>query len=165
MIVKHSPNYNARPVGFAIDTIVIHADAGRTEAGTIAWCLNPQSRVSYHYLVARHGTVYQLVADAHRAWHAGVSQFDGRANVNDFSIGVAFANDQRGEPFPPAQIDAGVILVADLCAYHGIPPERVTTHAAIAPGRKHDPGERFPWSDFMARVRAQLAAIPQADGN
>lgn len=157
IIPRPSPNHGKRPAGVAIDCLVLHADAGRSEEGTLSWLANPESKVSYHYLVGRTGTVYQCVPDARRAWHAGVSTFQGRPNVNDYSLGVSFANDQRGEPFRAAQLAAGVQLVADLCAKHAIPLTRITTHATIAPGRKHDPGPLFKLPEFLAAVSEAIA--------
>lgn len=156
IIQRPSPNHGKRPAGVAVDCLVLHADAGRSEEGTLGWLANPESKVSYHYLVGRTGTVYQCVPDARRAWHAGVSTFQGRPNVNDYSLGVSFANSQAGEPFRAAQLAAGVQLVADLCAKHAIPLTRITTHAAIAPGRKHDPGPLFPFAQFVTDVGAEL---------
>lgn len=159
VVIQHpSPNQNARPAGVGISAILLHADAGRSDAGTISWVTSPTSRVSYHYLVGRSGTIHQFVPDDRRAWHAGVSSFGGRPNCNDYTLGICFANNQQGEPFPDAQISAGVILVAAKCAEHGIPVECVTTHAAVAlpQGRKHDPGELFPLAHFLMRVRAVL---------
>lgn len=158
MISLKSPNQDRRPAGIAPDLIVIHADAGRTDHGTITWLLDPASRVSYHYLITRAGDVYRFVGDDARAWHAGQSSFDGRPRCNDYSIGVAFANNQAAEPFPAAAVDAGVALVARLARGHTIPVTRVVTHAAVAvpAGRKTDPGPLFPWDEFTARVEAIL---------
>lgn len=156
IIKRPTPHYNARPGGTLIDLIVIHADAGKTDAGTIGWIGNPTSKVSYHYLIGRDGRVYQFVADDMRAWHAGVSVFNGEANCNDYSIGVSFCNDMAGELYPTGQVDAGVALVSVLCGRHSIPVDRITTHAVISPGRKHDPGSLFPLTPFLARVGAVL---------
>lgn len=155
---QRSPNQNARPEGVRVDAIVLHADAGQTDAGTISWLVSPVSKVSYHYLIGRDGSVHQFVADDQRAWHAGKSAWQGRADCNSYSIGVSFANDQSGEPFKPAALAAGVQLVADLCAKHRIPLVRVFTHAACAtpPGRKHDPGPLFPLAKFLTDVGARL---------
>lgn len=156
IVQKPSPHKNARPPGAGISLIVLHADAAKSEAGTIAWLADPSSKVSYHYLIGRDGTVYQFVPDVARAWHAGVSSFEGKPNCNDYSLGVSFSNDQKGEPFTDAAIDAGVALVATLCERHALAVERITTHAVIAPGRKHDPGPKFPLAAFVARVAAVL---------
>jgi N-acetylmuramoyl-L-alanine amidase len=152
IVQRASPNYNERPNGGEISAIVIHADAGSTEEGTLSWVEKEESQVSYHYLVGRDGTVYQCVDDVDRAWHAGISSFAGVEDVNDYSIGVAFANDQRGEEFTPDQMLKGARLVANLCKKHGIPLDRITTHAAISPGRKHDPGPKFNWYEFLGAV-------------
>jgi N-acetylmuramoyl-L-alanine amidase len=151
-----SPNQSARPVGVGIDCLVLHADAGSTDEGTVSWVKSATSQVSYHYLIGRTGTVWQFVDDERKAWHAGVSEFKGRKNCNDFSIGVAFANDQKGEAFTEAAIDAGVELCALLCLRHNIPLDRITTHAVISPGRKTDPGPLFSLATFVARVKAEL---------
>lgn len=159
IIQKPSPNHSARPAGAKIRCIILHADAGKTDQGTIDWLQNPESGVSYHLLVGRDGTVYQFVADARRAWHAGASSYEGKPDCNNYSIGVSFANDQQGEPFTDAQIDAGVTLCTVLCRKHGLSAEDITTHAAVAvpEGRKRDPGSRFPLGGFLARVAAALA--------
>lgn len=155
ILKRPTPHFNARPEQQP-DCIVLHADAGKSDASTIAWLADPTSKVSYHYLIGRDGRTYQFVDDHDRAWHAGVSEFKGRKNCNDFSIGVAFANDQKGEAFTDAAIDAGIALVADLCQRHHIATDRITTHAVIAPGRKHDPGPLFNLGSFLAQVEAAL---------
>lgn len=157
IIQRPSPNHGARPAGTEIDAIVLHADAGRSEEGTLSWLAEPRSKVSYHYLIGRTGTVYQCVPDARRAWHAGKSTFQGRSNCNDYTLGVSFANNQKGEPFGVGQLEAGVALVAELCRKHGIPPERITMHSVVSPGRKVDPGPLFPFVRFVTDVRARLA--------
>lgn len=157
MIIQHpSPNHGTRPG--PVTAIVLHADAGTTEAGTINWVTRPESHVSYHYLVGRNGNVHQFVRDDRRAWHAGKSAFAGEPDCNDYALGICFANNQLGERFPDAQITAGVILVAAKCIEYAIPVERITTHAAVAlpKGRKADPGPCFGWDEFVARVRAVL---------
>ncbi|MEK9810552.1 MAG: N-acetylmuramoyl-L-alanine amidase, partial [Candidatus Nanopelagicales bacterium] len=104
--------------GFRPSMVIIHADAGKTEAGTISWIRNPTSEVSYHYLVGRDGKVYQLVHESDRAWHAGKSHWPGmtdtQGSVNSASIGVCFANDGT-ETYRDVQYAAGGELVADIC--------------------------------------------------
>lgn len=156
IIQKPTPHFNSRPLGVKADCLIIHADAGKSDEGTIGWIGSPTSKVSYHYLIGRDGRVYQFVPDAMRAWHAGVSTFNGVPNCNDYSIGVSFANDQAGERFAPVAVDAGVALCAMLCGRNGIGISRITTHAIVSPGRKHDPGPLFPWLPFLARVGAVL---------
>lgn len=150
--LHHSPNQSPRPDGVAIDAIIVHADAGRTTRGTLAWIGDPASKVSYHYLIGRDGAVHACVPDERKAWHAGISSLHGRALCNEFSLGVAFANDQRGEPFTPSALAAGVSLCADLCRRYGIPLTRIARHSDVSPGRKVDPGPLFPWADFRIRI-------------
>jgi N-acetylmuramoyl-L-alanine amidase len=156
VITLKSPNQSKRPAGAVIDAIVLHADAGKSEQGTISWMLDPESKVSYHYFISRQGDVYRFVDESAKAWHAGKSIFQGRPDCNAYSIGVAFANDQKGELFGTTQIDAGVALVARIARGRSIPASRITTHAAIAPGRKSDPGPLFDFDAFIARVEAML---------
>lgn len=157
IITRASPNHGTRPIGVPISCVVLHADASTNEEGTLSWLEAPKSGVSYHYLIGRDGTVYKIVPDSRRAWHAGISEFHGVRNVNDFSIGVSFSNDQAGEPFKPAALGAGVQLVADLCQRWSIALTRITTHAVISPGRKHDPGPLFNLAKFVTDVGAELA--------
>jgi N-acetylmuramoyl-L-alanine amidase len=108
----------------------------------------PLGRVSAHYVIGRDGTVFQLVPEERRAWHAGVSHWAGMDGVNDHSIGIEIDNgghDFGLPPFADAQIDAVIALVRGICERHGLGPHQVVGHCDVAPGRKLDPGERFPW--------------------
>src|SRR5215216_6288296 len=93
-IWKASPHHNARPSSERgrVSLVVLHADAAAEVRQSIAWMQDPQSKVSYHAIVGRTGIIYGLVEPQRRAWHAGVSEFGGRENCNDFSIGLCFAN-------------------------------------------------------------------------
>jgi N-acetylmuramoyl-L-alanine amidase len=157
---RASPNHNARPAGTIIDAIVLHADASPTVAASLSWILSSSSRVSYHYLIGRLGDVYECVDPTRRAWHAGVSAFEGRPNCNDYSIGVSFGNlCNNHEPYRPDQLEAGVVLCVDLIRrWPAITVERITTHSAVALplGRKRDPGELFPLPEFLAEIRSRL---------
>ena len=143
-----SPNYNDRPGGETdIDTIVLHHTASSANAEGIAhFFQDPQSKVSSHYVVDQDGTVVEVVPDGKRAWHAGVSTFQGRGNVNDFSVGIEICNrgDNR-DPYPEAQYRAVVDLVAYLVQAHQVPLERITRHrdVALPPGRKSDTSDNF----------------------
>jgi len=143
-----SLHHNARTG--PIRLIVLHADASPSEKGTLAWFADPASKVSYHVLVGRQGTVYRIVDEARRAWHAGVSAWPGLKDVNGQSLGLSFANRHDGtEALTPVQIAVAQDLIADWRArYPSI--EAVTTHAAVAPGRKTDPLKAlgFNLSDF-----------------
>lgn len=133
-----SPHHNARPLGVIPTLIVLHADAGKSDAGTLAWLQNPTSEVSYHALVGRDAAVHTCVDWMRRAWHAGKSVWQGVSDVNDFAIGLAFCNRHDGaEPLTADQIRVMQGLVQYL--RQKWPHIEVTTHAAIAPGRKTDP--------------------------
>lgn len=158
---RESPNQNSRPHGVIVDAVVLHADAAPTVAQSLSWILSPVSRVSYHYLIGRLGDVYECVPPARRAWHAGVSAFEGRKDCNNYSVGVSFGNlCNHVEPYRADQIEAGVALCVDLIRkWPAITVERIATHEAVAlpPGRKHDPGPLFPLSDFLAEIRSRLS--------
>lgn len=100
--------------------------------------------MSAHYLIGRDGTIYQLVADDARAWHAGASFWAGAGDVNSRSIGIELDND-GDESFAPPEIDALLRLLADLTARLGIDPRNIVAHSDVAPERKDDPGAQFPW--------------------
>ena len=107
-------------------------------------------QVSAHFLIERDGAITQFVSCLDRAWHAGVSCFDGREGCNDFSIGIELEGTDH-EPFSEAQYRALIELCRLLqCAYPAITPERVCGHSDIAPGRKTDPGPAFDWLRLRA---------------
>lgn len=148
IIEKPSPNQSSRGGGHP-RMIVIHGDAGTTDAGTISWVQNPASKVSYHYLIGRDGKVYRFVPDHLKAWHAGKSEWDGFVGVNTIAIGVAFANNGTGnETYTKYQYPAGAELVADLCRKYRIPCDMIRGHYEVSPGRKTDPWTWFNWSLF-----------------
>lgn len=139
--------------GKPIRLIVIHGDAGKSDAGTVDWITNKKhtAGVSYHYLVGRDGEVYQFVDEAEKAWHAGISSWEDcthNKSVNAYSVGVSFANDGKAEQYRPVQYEAGAKLVAQIMARHGIPLQQVVGHADVSPGRKSDPWKTFDWSHF-----------------
>lgn len=145
-VKKPSPNFNSRPAGTAIDTIVLHSDADKRVSQSITYCQDPKSKVSYHAVVGRFGDAYQLVDWDKRAWQAGVSEFDGRKNVNDFSIGLCFGNLNDGiEPIREDQYIRMAQIITELMKlYPAITLDRITTHREIARpvGRKTDPHPR-----------------------
>lgn len=159
-----SPHFNSRPKGAAIRLICLHADAGASDKGTLSWLAAEESKVSYHILVGRDGTAYEVVDPRKRAWHAGKSVWKGASNCNDYSVGVAFANRHDGtEPLTDAQLATMLDVVRDLAGR--FPIADVVTHAMIAPSRKTDPNDspRFalqPYAD--AAMAARLAAIREA---
>jgi N-acetylmuramoyl-L-alanine amidase len=132
-----SPNHNVRG-SKPVKLIVLHADASPNEKGCLSWIQSSESKVSYHVLIGRDGTVYTCVPYDRRAWHAGKSEWHGEKDVNGISIGVSFSNRNDGkEPLTDQQKAAAKKVIAEIRAKYGAIP--VTTHAKIAPGRKNDP--------------------------
>jgi N-acetyl-anhydromuramyl-L-alanine amidase AmpD len=161
-LVQHvSPNWNHRPANAVVDCVVLHATADSDTAASVSWCCTPKPKntnpVSYHVIVDRDGTVHQLVETTKRAWHAGASNFNGRDNCNDYSIGLSFANRNDGiEKYTDAQYAVGAALVAQWMRKHpAITLDRVTTHALVARplGRKTDP-LGFDLHRFLTLVQA-----------
>tara|TARA_R110000765_G_scaffold168190_1_gene273229 strand:- start:28 stop:450 length:423 start_codon:yes stop_codon:yes gene_type:complete len=128
--------------------VVVHGDAGSSDAGTISWIQDPASKVSYHYLVGRDGRAYQFVEESDKAWHAGASEWEGFINVNEISIGVSFAND-GAEQFRDIQYQMGGKLISQICKRHNIPAHRIRGHYEVSPGRKTDPWSHFNWSRML----------------
>ena len=143
-----SPNQGERR-GFARpDCIVLHYTGMATAKGALDLLRDPKSEVSSHYFIDEDGTIFQLVPESRRAWHAGVGIWKGERDLNSASIGIEIVNPGHHgalPPFPEAQIAATIALLRDIALRHAIPPERILAHSDIAPARKRDPGERFPW--------------------
>lgn len=137
-----SPNHNAR----SATLIVLHytGEAGVQRALQTLTTRNLQGPVSAHYLIGRDGTIWQLVAEDERAWHAGDSFWAGENDVNSRSIGIELDNDGE-EPFAQPEIDALLRLLADITARLQIPRTNIVGHTDVAPTRKDDPGVWFPW--------------------
>jgi N-acetylmuramoyl-L-alanine amidase len=130
----------------------------------------PLGRASAHYCVAEDGTIFRLVDEEKRAWHAGASSWRGQGDMNDRSIGIEIVNGGHdfGLPdFPGAQIKAVIALLQDILARRKLPPDAVVAHSDIAPARKQDPGERFPWRRLaeagVAIWPGESAPAPEAD--
>jgi N-acetylmuramoyl-L-alanine amidase len=143
-----SPNHDERPQGVPIDILVLHYTGMKTAQEALTRLCDPQAKVSAHYTVDRDGRVYRHVDEAQRAWHAGVSFWAGERNVNARSIGIELVNPGHEfgyVPFAEEQIGALIDLCHGILARHPIPPERVIGHSDVAPVRKEDPGELFPW--------------------
>jgi N-acetylmuramoyl-L-alanine amidase len=147
-ILSPSPNHGERAGDRVAEMILLHYTGMGTGEGALAWLRTPESQVSAHYVVFEDGTVHQLVAEARRAWHAGKSFWNGEHDINSCSIGIEIVNPGHdgGYPdFPARQIEAVVALCRDCVGRWNIPPERVLAHSDVAPARKCDPGEKFPW--------------------
>ncbi len=141
-----SPNQDER--GCPVDMLILHYTGMQTAQAAIDRLRDPGAQVSSHYVVDEDGTVFRLVPEDRRAWHAGVSHWRGQAALNARSIGIEIVNPGHEfgyRDFPVLQLAA----VCDLCllilARHDIPARNVVAHSDVAPDRKEDPGERFDW--------------------
>ena len=142
-----SPNYGDRR-GRRPDCLILHYTGMPTAEAALALLTDPTSEVSAHYFVWEDGRIFQLAPERARAWHAGRSFWRGESDLNSVSIGVEIVNpghDGGSPPFPDSQIAATIALARDILSRWTIPPERVLAHSDVAPGRKRDPGEAFPW--------------------
>ncbi len=151
-----SPNFNERLL--PVSMIVLHYTGMQSAAEAIAKLCDPVASVSAHYCIDEAGIVTQLVDEDKRAWHAGKSFWRGVSDVNSASVGIELVNPGHEfgyHPFPDAQIDALLPLLADISKRHNIPRANVVGHSDIAPARKLDPGELFPW-ETLARHRLAL---------
>jgi N-acetylmuramoyl-L-alanine amidase len=151
-----SPNCDARDE--RISMVVLHyTDMPSADAALTRLC-DPAAKVSAHYLITEEGEVIRLVDESMRAWHAGMSYWRGKSNVNGASIGIELVNPGHTcgyRPFPDAQIDALVPLLHRIVDEYDIPRANIVGHSDIAPQRKLDPGELFPW-DRLAEYRLAL---------
>ena len=157
-----SPNFNTRSPAF----VVIHYTSSPSAAYALRTLTNPAAEVSAHYLIQRDGTILQLVDERLRAWHAGESRWGATVDVNSASIGIELDNDGF-EPYPPAQIDALLALLADLRDRHHVPATNVVGHGDVAPTRKRDPGPLFPWRTLAAHgfgLWCEPPFVPAAPG-
>ena len=135
-IERPSPNLDSTPANEQLGVVFHHSELGFGE--TIARMLRPESKVSYHCLIATDGTRCTLVPDAAIAWHAGASRFLGRERCNDFLLGVAFEGDTYLAPLADSQIESALEWLAMRWVPHGWNPGRMTDHRQISPGRKRD---------------------------
>jgi N-acetylmuramoyl-L-alanine amidase len=163
LIDRPSPNHNDRG-GAPVDMLVLHYTGMKSGAAAIDRLCNQAAGVSAHYTIDEDGTVYAHVPEARRAWHAGVSHWAGADNINSRSIGIEIVNPGHEYgycPFPEAQIAALIELCSGILSRHPIPPARVLGHSDVAPARKDDPGELFPWQRLaQAGVGVWPNAIP-----
>ncbi len=151
--VRVSPNFGPRRDCTKPDLILLHYTGMQTGESAEAWLCDPVSEVSSHYLVHEDGCIVQMVRESDRAWHAGKGSWRGRSDINSHSVGIEIVNPGHafGYPdFPARQVDAVIALCRDIGERHGVAPERVLAHSDVSPGRKVDPGEKFPWSVLHA---------------
>jgi N-acetylmuramoyl-L-alanine amidase len=146
--VRVSPNFGPRRDPVRPDMILLHYTGMPDGPAAEDWLCDTASQVSSHYLVHENGRVVQMVRESDRAWHAGISSWQGHADINSASVGIEIVNPGHayGYPdFPDGQIESLVVLCLDIVRRWDIAPERVLAHSDVAPGRKIDPGEKFPW--------------------
>lgn len=151
MLSHPSPNFDERRNGAKPSFIILHYTGMKTAADALTRLCDPSAKVSAHYTIDEDGSVYSHVEEGARAWHAGQSVWRGLTDMNTHSIGIEIVNPGHEwgyRSYPEKQIQS----VSDLCLAimkrHGIPPENVLAHSDIAPSRKEDPGELFPWKSF-----------------
>ena len=161
MIERPSPNHDARPPGQEVDLLLLHYTGMPSRDEALARLCDPAARVSAHYLIDEDGSVFRLVAEERRAWHAGEACWSGERDINGCSIGIELVNPGHEwgyRPFPDLQMDALIALAGGIVARHPIAPARVLGHSDVAPHRRQDPGELFDWARL---VRAGIGLLPR----
>ena len=151
---RFSPNYDARPDGTEVDMLVLHYTGMETAEAALERLCDPEAKVSAHYLIHENGDVLQIVEEANRAWHAGVASWRGETDVNARSIGIELVNPGHEfgyREFPDAQLTALDDLCLDIFSRHDVPARNVVGHSDVAPARKQDPGELFPWQRLATK--------------
>ena len=147
IIQKPSPNFDERPSG-PIDILILHYTGMPSCEAALTRLCDPAAKVSSHYTVSEGGEIYRHVDEKFRAHHAGISFWAGAVNLNARSIGIEICNpghEHGYRDFPKKQIAAVVELCRDIIKRTNILPQRVLAHSDVAPNRKQDPGEKFPW--------------------
>jgi N-acetylmuramoyl-L-alanine amidase len=150
---RDTPNFQSRRDGRTPTILLLHYTGMESADAALDHLCSSKSNVSCHYLIDEQGRVTQMVPEAERAWHAGQSHWAGEDDVNSASIGIEIVNkghDLGYEDFPDEQIDAVIALSKDIIERHGISPRYVLGHSDVAPRRKKDPGEKFPWRKLHA---------------
>jgi N-acetylmuramoyl-L-alanine amidase len=165
IIEAPSPNFDTRTAPPSL--LVLHYTGMKTGPEALERLCDPDAKVSAHYLVEEDGRVFRLVAEERRAWHAGVSYWRGRRNVNGESIGIEIVNPGHEwgyRQFPDAQIESVIALVADIRSRWDIEDRDIVGHSDVAPDRKDDPGELFPWKRLAQAGHGLWAEWPPAPG-
>lgn len=153
-----SPNFGDRRGGVPPSLILIHYTAMSSAQAALDRLCDPAFEVSAHYLIARNGAVFGLVAEDKRAWHAGAGRWNGVDDINSAAIGVEIDNDGHS-PFAAAAIDALEQLLPSIMSRWAIPARNVLGHSDTAPGRKIDPGPRFDWARLERQGLAQIRRV------
>lgn len=156
IIQSPSPNFDDRTL--EVSLLILHYTGMESGDAALSRMTDAYAKVSAHYMVEEDGRIFQLVDEKKRAWHAGVSEWAGETNINSNSIGIEIVNGGHNVPnadgslpdFPDVQINAVIALSKAVMARHNIGPMAVLGHSDIAPARKIDPGEHFPWAGLAA---------------
>lgn len=166
VISAPSPNFDARTA--PPDMIVMHYTGMQSGEAALARLRDPDARVSSHYLVEEDGRIFSLVAEERRAWHAGRGSWRGETNCNAVSVGIEIVNPGHEfgyRPFPEAQIAAVIALTTDIRGRWQVPDNRIIGHSDLAPARKQDPGELFPWKRLAEAGHGLWAEADPAPGD
>lgn len=148
-----SPNFTPGSWDRKISAIIIHATATSGLQSPLDWLCNPKSKASCHYMIDLDGRIARLVCEKDISWHAGISAWRDRKNVNMFSVGLELVNLNDGKmEYPKEQIEALVSICVPMCVDYGIGIGDIVGHADVAPGRKNDP-LGFPWDEFRSMVK------------
>ncbi|MGH6717681.1 MAG: peptidoglycan recognition protein family protein [Alphaproteobacteria bacterium] len=161
VIDRPSPNHDERPTPGLVDMLVLHYTGMASAGAALDRLTDATAKVSAHYVVDEDGTIFRLIAEHRRAWHAGVASWRGQRDVNGASVGVELVNpghDFGYRPFPEAQMAALEALAKGILARHPIPARNVVGHSDVAPLRKDDPGELFDWARL---ARAGIGLWPE----
>jgi len=167
MNVIEAPSPNFEPRKGVPDTVVLHYTGMPTGEEALARLRDPDAKVSSHYVVEEDGRIFRLVPEERRAWHAGVSFWKGERDLNTRSVGVEIVNPGHEfgyRPFPAPQIAAVIELVADIRTRWMVDDGRIVGHSDIAPDRKDDPGELFPWKRLAEAGHGLWVEPPAAPG-
>ena len=160
-----SPNFDTRTA--PPDMIVLHYTGMPTGESALARMCDPEAKVSAHYMVEEDGRIFSLVPEERRAWHAGKSFWKGETNINAVSVGIEIVNPGHEfgyRAFPDAQIEALADLIADVRSRWTIPDARILGHSDVAPDRKEDPGELFPWKHLSELGHGLWTDVGSAPG-
>ena len=148
LLESPSPNREPRPEGIHPDMLILHYTGMASGPEALERLCDPAAKVSAHYLIEEDGRIFRLVPEDERAWHAGVASWAGESDINSRSIGIELVNPGHEfgyRAFPDAQIDSLTVLAKGIVERWRIPAARVLGHSDVAPLRKEDPGELFPW--------------------
>lgn len=162
-----SPNFDERK-GAPVDILLLHYTGMADDEAAVQWLADPRSKVSCHYVVHEDGRIVAMVDEESRAWHAGQGSWKGVSDINARSVGIEICNpghEHGYRGFPDAQIEAVTALGKAIVSRHQVAKEHVLAHSDIAPDRKEDPGELFPWDRLAAAgVGHYLPPAPLVDG-